>query len=301
MNKSSSKEDFDPIVNAPPPLHKSYLQHSGGPSCDAVLIGNGGYPSKQSRLKIIENYETFGYAVIEFEGLQDDIPGCLSVLSQNLLLGRPFVPPLYAESVVRKLYDEFGMNIVTAASDAEDESRHPAFQSRTAIELHTDGTLQEIGEIKTAALVCLESAESGGEITLFNAVGAFAELAPVHWDILQALLNPRALTRRATVGGSEAFSEGPVFAVKEGKLATRYSTTPRDHWEMDRVDNLTAAKNILESHAQPGSPYWSQIRLEKGRGLLIDNERVAHARAAYHDSFSHRRRMLRALFRTRPS
>ncbi len=264
-------------------------------------IGRGGQASEEGKLAIVANYQTHGYTILKFDESAASIPKSLEALAVNLSLGAPFVPSLYAGNKVATLYDELGMNIITAGGNNNDEPLHPAFQSRVAIEFHTDGTLQDMGEIKTVALVCLERGVSGGEILLFDAVGAFFDLAGRDWNIAKALLDDNGLTRCSTVGNSNAVRSGPVFGYQDGELMTRYSTTPRDHWEYERVRNLGEARKLLDESAGPGSPYRVQLRLEPGEALLIANERVAHARTAYRDNARYQRRMLRALFQRRPS
>ena len=46
----------------------------------------------------------------------------------------------------------------------------------TGQRMHTDGTLQDIGEVKASVLVCEAAAAEGGATMLFNTSAAFAEL-----------------------------------------------------------------------------------------------------------------------------
>jgi hypothetical protein len=265
-------------------------------------VGADGQTNLSARESILGDYREFGYAVFSLPPASADPTAALLRVAADLGLGAPFVPPLYRNR--SDLYARTGVNLLTVAQAAGSQGDHPAFQSRGPIEFHTDGTLQDLGEIQTAFLLCLTPAAIGGDTTLFAASRAFtamrAENPHLAGALLGALLNDGALSRHATIGDSPAFRSGPVFGVRNGEVLSRYSVTPRDKWATEEVEFLAEARRALEAHAAEGSPYCAQIRLEAGQGIILANDRVSHGRTAFEDSAAGSRRMLRALFAGRP-
>lgn len=252
-----------------------------------------------ARDRLLADYATRGYARFDLCGDAPDASRALVRLARGLGLGKPFVPPLYRGARSRSLYDAAGVNVVQA-SGGEQEPAHPAFASRTPLELHTDGTLQPIGQVPTALLYCVRPAYQGGETLLFHATGAFLALAAAEPRLAGALLDERALARHATVDGSRASSLGPVFAYRGGEVLSRYSTTPGDEWRYGEVGGLLAAHRALAELARPPSRFVTTVRLAAGQGLLFANDTIAHGRTAFADRPEAPRCMLRALFLRRP-
>lgn len=248
---------------------------------------------------LVDDYDARGYAWFELgPGLERSARGLLQ-LTQALHLGQPFVPPLY-QGLADDFYDGAGFNVVTGEPGAR-MSAHPAFTSRSGLELHTDGTLQTIGEIRTSLLFCLEPAAQGGDTLLFDAVGAFQALEVRDARLARALLDERALWRHATVGDAQQAAVGPVFQRSEQRLLARYCTTPRERWAIEDVPGLEQARQALAELSQPDSPYCVQFRPLAGQGVLFANDRLSHGRTPYEDAPGRPRRMLRALFHERPS
>lgn len=264
-----------------------------------VNVESNGQPTDAARNSILEDYYTFGYALFQLDfGLQNPSQA-LHNFTRAFNVGEAFVPPLYQFSN-SNLYDDFGISTLTAVQGNEPYFSHPVFGSPAALELHTDGTLQQIDEIPTSVLFCVIQAGQGGETTVFQAVNAFLALQETDPPLAAALLDSRALTKQASVNGSKAICTGPVFAYKDGELLTRYSVTDRDHWNIDEVECLLDAKNAMAGFAQIGSPYYHQIRLDIGQGIILANNKVAHGRTGFSNSTDQARRMLRVLFAFRP-
>ncbi len=97
-------------------------------------------------------------------------------------------------------------------------SLHPSFHKATGLDLHCDGTLQPIGYVKTAILLCKSPSMQGGELTLFNAASAFSELAIIDTPAAIALAHPKVLSRKANINGCEDINRCPTFAVQKGGL-----------------------------------------------------------------------------------
>jgi TfdA family taurine catabolism dioxygenase TauD len=265
---------------------------------EAILIQSPGQPTREERGRLLASYRRRGYAWFELGVEPEAAARGIVDLAAALALGQAFVPPLYHAPGTAALYDDLGVNVLAAAEPSRQPACHPTFESRTSLELHTDGTLQALGEIPTTTLFCQTPARCGGESTIFHSVNAFLRLAAGFPELASCLLDDRALVRHATVNGSRASCPGPVFMLRNGEVLSRYSTTPRDQWAFDEVSGLREAYAALEELVRP--PYLTQIRLAAGQGLLLANDKVAHGRTAFEDG-DEPRRMLRALFRRRPS
>lgn len=250
-----------------------------------------------ARTAVLDEYYQRGFALFELDLEGRDPATVLHDFTQALKLGDPFVPPLYQFSN-STLYDERGMS--TLAPVPGDESLHPVFGSTDALELHTDGTLQQIGEVPTSVLFCVSPADRGGATTVFQAVQAFLELQDQQPALAAALLDERALTKHASVNGSKEVCRGAVFAYRDGELMTRYSVTDRDHWNDDEVTGLADAKNALAGLAGWNTPYFHQITLRRGQGIILANDKVSHGRTGFSNSPHQARHMLRVLFSRKP-
>lgn len=263
-----------------------------------VEIDATGQPTDAARLSVLEDYGTFGYALFQLASGWQNPSRALHTFAQALNLGEAFVPPLYQFSN-SNLYDDLGISTLTAVQNGEPYFSHPVFGSTAALELHTDGTLQDINEIPTSVLFSVVQAVQGGETIVFQAVKAFLELQTAEPRLAAALLDNGALTKQASVNGSRETCTGPVFAYQDGEWLTRYSVTIRDGWNINEVEHLLEAKNALAGFAQSGSPFYHQIRLDAGQGIILANNKVAHGRAGFSDSTGAARRMLRVLFARR--
>jgi Taurine catabolism dioxygenase TauD, TfdA family len=264
-----------------------------------VAIDSTGQPTDTARSAILEDYHALGFALFQLDSGERNPAEVLRDFTGSLNLGEAFVPPLYQFSN-STLYDDLGMSTLAVVPGDDPNSSHPVFGSTDPLELHTDGTLQAIDEIPTSILFCVSPANRGGETTIFQAVKAFAALREDDESLASALLDSRALTKRASVNGSRAACQGPVFAFHEGVLLTRYSVSKRDHWNVEVVERLLDAKKAMAELAQAGSPYFHQLSLGARQGVILANNRVAHGRTGFFNSPEQVRRMLRVLFARQP-
>jgi alpha-ketoglutarate-dependent taurine dioxygenase len=264
---------------------------------NSVFIDSASQLTGAVRTAILNEYHERGFALFQLQLAEENPAAALHDFTQSLNLGDPFVPPLYQFSN-STLYDELGMS--TLAPAPGDESPHPVFGSTEPLELHTDGTLQQIGEIPTSVLFCVSPADHGGATTVFQAVGAFLALQQTDPGLAAALLDERALTKHASVNGSREVCRGPVFAHRDGEVVTRYSVTDRDRWNVDEVAHLAEAKNALAGLAKSNTPYLHEITLRSGEGIILANDRVSHGRTGFTNSPPQTRRMLRVLFSRKP-
>jgi hypothetical protein len=240
---------------------------------------------------------TAGFALLE-TGTgpgQDD----LLALAGLLGLGEPFVPPLYRMPGSVQVGTAGVSQMTAAPGTGADAARHPA-TSAVGQGWHVDGTLQQMGEVRTSLLLCVRPAATGGQSLLFNATAAFLDLADHDPAAAAALMAPGVLVRVATVNGSNDSTAGPAFAVTGGQLLTRYARTDADRWfppsgDPSAVDRALAR---LDELAAPGSPYRLEFTLAAGQGLVFANSRLCHGRQPYTDDPAAPRTLLRALFTT---
>jgi len=233
--------------------------------------------------EVARRLESAGFALIQ----ASQVPGRAAPqqLARQLGLGPVFTPPQYRD----RPYTD-GQGVTRIGTDAA--AAHPAFGQATGQHLHSDGTLQRIGEIKTTILLCARPARSGGTSHLFNSAAAFAWLLHEDPAAAAALTAADVLVRTSTLPDTRGqYSAGPAFAVADGRLISRYSVTG--------TDTLDRGLAFLQQAARPGSPYYTELVLTAGQGLLLANDLISHGRAAYNDDPDCPRLMLRALFTRR--
>lgn len=248
--------------------------------------------------ELCTRYHKSGFAVFE---TSDDpsSEATMMALTEAVGLGEPFVPEMYRLPGTRSLYGASGLNAISVGDGGDS---HPAFRACSAQPFHCDGTLEEIGFVKSSMLICIAAAETGGETRVFDAVGAFAVLEREDPAAAQSLTSD-CLKRVGTVGLVGAMHVGPAFARRDGECLSRYSVTSTDSWVVPNdvcPDDLRAGIDWMETASAWGSSHTVSLRLEERQGILFANDKVAHARGAYTDGPSSVRRLLRGLYRTRP-
>lgn len=123
--------------------------------------------TSECRNAILKDYLNKGFAIYEVDEKQIDSEILLKEIARFLNLKELHVPSIYINS---NLYKN-GVNQLSAL-----EGTHRAFQTNNAQELHCDGTIEEIGLIRTSIIHCVKAAKQGGETIIFNSVGAFHNL-----------------------------------------------------------------------------------------------------------------------------
>ncbi|WP_239331285.1 TauD/TfdA family dioxygenase [Frankia sp. CiP3] len=260
-----------------------------------VPVGDWEHIPATTRGEVDARLTAHGYAVLEGSAIPD--PGAAVSVAEALGLGPVFTPPQYQG---RAYVDDGGVTQITADAST---AGHPAFGQTTGQHLHTDGTLQRIGEIKTTLMLCARPAASGGTSQLFNAAGAFAALLNADPAAAAALTAPDVLVRTSNLPDSHGqASIGPAFAIADGRILSRYSVTSTDHYDPAAVTSpaaLDRALEFLRDAAQPSTSYYTEVTLTAGQALLLANDAISHGRAPYQDSPDAPRMLFRALFTTR--
>jgi hypothetical protein len=260
----------------------------------AITVGDwDGIPARAARAVAAHLAET-GYALIQ--GPVVPGPGAVARLAGALGLGPAFAPPQYNS----RAYVDGGVTRIMADATT---AAHPAFGQAAGQPLHTDGTLQRIGEIKTALMLCARPAASGGTSRLFNASGALAALLNQDPAAAAALTAPEVLVRTSNLPDSRGQSAaGPAFAIADGRIISRYSVTATDTYDPAAVSSPAAlgrALQFLRDAARPGTSYYTEVTLATGQGLLIANDMISHGRTPYQDAPDTPRLIYRALYATR--
>lgn len=246
------------------------------------------------RRLVIDAYRACGYVIVQVPG--DEPNGLdLAQLAAALHLGAAYTPGHYQASP----HTQRGVSRLTAS----DDPAHP-FQDRDGQNLHSDGTLQSLGQIATTVMMCVRPAHTGGDTLLFNAIDAFTALHDQDSDAAAQLLHPKALLRTSDLAGSLS-TAGPAFGWdSSGAPISRYSLTSTDTYhpsEPARRGDLDRALKFLEDTAVPGGGYSCRLTLQAGQALILANDKLSHGRTAYTDAPGRPRLLLRGLYTSRPS
>jgi Taurine catabolism dioxygenase TauD, TfdA family len=270
-----------------------------GVPAEPVAVADPAAVTDAEAARIVGRYETHGFAIMQLASEQLTHYTLIEVAT-SLGLGKPYVPPLYtmggkqAPKVAR----------ISAAHNAGTaDAGHPSFGRTVGQRLHCDGTLQDIGYVKAALLLCQAPAAEGGHTILFNSSAAFCDLVRRDLPAATALATPGTLVRQANINGCTDSNVGPTFAVHDGKLVGRYSVTETDSWAEPAgvvAEDLRRGIDFLASASQPGSPYFTRLRLDRGQVIVFDNTRISHGRTSYVDSPTQRRCMYRSLHLRHP-
>jgi hypothetical protein len=272
-----------------------------------IEIAKGRDQLREAMHRITDRYENRGFALFDakFNNAGFEV---VTTLAQLLHLGEPHIPPRYRNRDTISLY-KGGINIISThlhgrAINQIEKVKQPvahAFTTANEQQPHVDGTLEEIGLIKTSILLCVSTPISGGKSIIFNSVAAFVELAERDIDAAVSLLDPRCLKRTDLDHGDSC--TGPAFLIEGEDIFTRYSTDITSSWSdgLNNVRHLKRAYAYLDEMAKPGSPFFIETKLKPGQGLIMANHKVSHGRKSYIESQSNIRIMLRGIFFNYPS
>jgi alpha-ketoglutarate-dependent taurine dioxygenase len=246
-------------------------------------------------------------------------PSHLSVSERAALLDRcrranmaVYVSPPRAQAdadIPRRIGAQLGLHTLDVNYLADDDGITPLAATQSgirsayipytnrAIRWHTDGYYNPLDRpIRAMILHCVQRAESGGENALFDHELAYIALRDANPAHIRALMLPDVMTIPARSDeGDVARGEqtGPVFTVDaDGRLHMRYTARTRSiRWrdEPEVRAALQALQQILET-----DPRVLRLRQDSGMGIVCNN--VLHDRAAFADSATHRRLVLRARY-----
>jgi hypothetical protein len=169
--------------------------------------------------------------------------------------------------------------------DTPIDGRNSAGDRISATRWRSDGTFQRLGDVRTSFVLCPQAAVPGRAVRLFNATGAFVELACREPRAAAALLAPDVLVRTATAGsasttgtgqGRPVSSAGPAFGIVDGHLLTRYGRSDSDQWRppVDAPEPVWRALDILDELAAPPSRYHLEFTMAAGECLILSTARI---------------------------
>ena len=198
------------------------------------------------------------------------------------------------------LAGEDGVSRITVGGGSDAAGGFIPYTDR-AIGWHTDGYYHpQQRRIRGMVLHCVRPARAGGENRLLDPALAYIALRDRDPRLVQALLQPDAMTipaREHEDGVARAAETGPVFSIADdGALHMRYTARTRSiAWKDDPVTQaaVAALQEILAS-----SPFVWRIRMEAGMGMVGRN--VLHDRSAFADDPARPRLVLRARFLDAP-
>lgn len=194
------------------------------------------------------------------------------------------------------LAEEDGVSRITV-SEASDG--HGGFIPYTnqPIGWHTDGYYHpQQRRIRAMVLHCVRPAASGGENALLDHELAYIALRDRAPRLVQALMDPQAMTipeRRGEDGVARPAQSGAVFSTdQDGCLHMRYTARTRSIvWKDDEATAEAAA--MLRDLMKQSAAVW-RVRLQAGMGVVGHN--ILHERSAFTDDQHSPRLLLRARF-----
>jgi Taurine catabolism dioxygenase TauD, TfdA family len=256
--------------------------------------------TQQQATEIIDNYNNYGFSIFQFNQQISNDDDLINFY-QRLGLYQPYVPKIYHKDP--KIYETSGLNHISKNYEEEEKENtfHRAFQTTKNQELHSDGTLEEIGQIKTSTLFCINPAVQGGENLIFNSVAAFFSLWKRFPDMASSMLDENAL-KRQDIGRTNRVSIGPAFKIESNRIISRFSMDNTCDWEygFNKVNNLRECFEQLTCFMQLGSPYYIRVKLLQNQGLIMANHKISHGRTSYSDIYESQRKMIRGLYTVEP-
>jgi len=167
------------------------------------------------------------------------------------------------------------------------------YQTAERQSFHTDSA-------DVVGLLCLNSAQSGGDSLLVSALSIYNEMRKVRPDLLELLFEPIATDRRGEVPeGENPYMDIPVFNWYENNLTVFYQRQYIESAQrFDDAPRLTAkhieALDLFDALANDSDLHFV-MRLEPGDMQFVYNHSQLHDRTGFVDwpSLSQRRHMLR--------
>ncbi|MDX1434972.1 MAG: TauD/TfdA family dioxygenase [Gammaproteobacteria bacterium] len=184
---------------------------------------------------------------------------------------------------------EYLLEVTDKGKGYDRQSR--GYHSSAHLDFHNDGT-------NTVTLLCVETAAEGGESMLVSGpavYNAFVRERPELLDVLHRGFHHHRRDQRAPGEAPVTPYRTPVFGFRDGLFHLAY-TGPSIRFCEDEGIEITARERAALDHlesilARPEMPV--SMALRRGDLQLVNNFLVLHARTAYRDSPTRRRRLLR--------
>ena len=162
------------------------------------------------------------------------------------------------------------------------------YRTRQRQDFHTDGS-------DIVGLLCLATAQSGGESRIASSLGVYNEILRFRPDLLDVLYEPMCWDRNNEQSeGEDPFFELPVFNDVAGAPRVFYiGWYIRDAQRHPQVPRLTSdqieALELIESIANDPEMYL-EMQFEPGDIQFLSNAKILHSREAYTDHAEPERR-----------
>ncbi|OJX71373.1 TauD/TfdA family dioxygenase [Magnetospirillum sp. 64-120] len=193
------------------------------------------------------------------------------------------------------LADDDGITPLAVASDGA-RARYIPYTERP-IAWHTDGYYNPPATgVRGLILHCARPAAQGGENKLMDPELLYIRLRDLDPDLIRALSQPQAMTIPGNddEGMTRPAMTGPVFFVRDGRLAMRYTARTRSiEWHPEAAAAAQVIRRVLED----GGADVFVGRLQAGWGLLCNN--VLHTRERFSDDPARPRLLYRARYHDR--
>lgn len=248
-------------------------------------------------MELMERYYQYGFVI--FENTENTSSNeKVEQLANFLHLGEPFVTG-YNKNKFSHLFHENKLNTITSTANA----KHVVFDNSNGQGLHSDGTFEPIGTVKSTILYCEQESMSGGDTTLFDSVNAYLLLKSIRKEWADALLHPESLRRASALGDSVEYI-APAFAeLPNGEIVSRFTVDTSADWNygFERVPYLKEAFGFLVALSVRGSGFSTELKLRSNQGILFANDKIAHGRTPFVSNPDAPRKMIRGLYENRPS
>lgn len=172
------------------------------------------------------------------------------------------------------------------------------YQSRLRLPFHND-----VSDL--VALLCLQTARSGGESCISSSVALHDAMLERHPEAAEVLYQEFCVDRRGEEPpGMPRYYTGPVFSQYKGQMFNRYNRTYIESAQrLPEVPRLTDAHRAafdLMARLCDDPEFRLDMAFERGDVQIVNNYTVLHSRAAYedHDDPARKRHLLRLWLRT---
>ncbi len=195
----------------------------------------------------------------------------------------------FGNVVVQNREGEYILDVIDKNKGLSAQMR--GYHGNVDLAFHNDGS-------NIATLLCMETAQKGGETLIVSAAAVYNEILKSRPDLMAPLLRGFHHHRRNQRGPEDPIItpyRAPVFSFIDGVfhscysgisiLSTREENVAFSDLELEALDHMEAQLNRAELHFH--------TRLEKGDIQLMNNFTVLHARTGFVDYPDRQRHLLR--------
>ena len=214
----------------------------------------------------------------------------------GLKLIRGFPSERFSKAEMRIIFWGIGLHLGTAVSQSKrndylgdvrdlgtglDGPKFRGYTSNGELTYHTDAA-------DITGLFCLYPAKKGGLSRIVSSVAIHNEIQRNHPDLLQVLYQPFPWSMQGNeLSGMPSFYLQPIFGIKDGYFACRYTRTHIRSAEMNPdIDDLTSiqceALDLIDELCERPEFHLS-LAFESGDMQFLNNHLTLHTRTAFED------------------